>query len=480
MKKKFLGSVLALVSVLLAAALFVGCQSSTTETGGKEETLIWYIRNSKPANAESVVEKANDILKQKIGATVEFNYVSGGDYVQKMQMVMASSEVFDICFTSSWANDYISNANRSAYLPLDKMLEEESDFYKSMPEFMWNAVKINNQVFGVPNMQILYDEIGLWLKKDIVDELGIDTSVIKSIHDLTPVLAKVKEKYPNIIPNLRVVPAYPELEILESIDSSLGSIAYNMQTKKVETTANYVMPYWKLMREWYKNGYFSPDVATLVDETPLIKEGKVFSRYTRMKPGMEEEFKSSFGYDVVTVSLGTPIISRGSIISTVNSVSRTSTNPEKAFRLLKAVNTDKELYNILVHGVEGQDYVKAGENLIEKTPSTYSMPAYMIGNQFNSYIFPNQPEKIWQETKAKNESALVQSTIDFSFERKGVESEIAKMGAIYTEYKKILDFGLDDTEKVVAQMEEKLKTAGIDKVMNEMQRQLDEWNANKQ
>jgi putative aldouronate transport system substrate-binding protein len=478
------------LALALAAALpLAGCTSEGNGTapaasseavqtpGGqkadelKPVKLIWYLRNAEPKNAKAVIEKANAIIQDKIKATVDFRFINPGDYDNKMQLIMSASEEYDIAFTASWANNYLNNVSKGAYIPLDDLLAKHPSLQSLFRKEIWDAVRVSGNIYAIPNTQIMADQTGMWFKKDLLDKYNLDLSKVKSLEDLTPIYQTIKDNEPGVsairsgVPNLAFLDYAPLVE------------GYSIDTKtwKVYYQPDQLLDRYKLMREWYQKGFFPQDVATLKDEAALVKAGKIFSRYNRQKPGGEAELKQNHGFEIANLVTGAAVINRTSVLSTLNAVSATSKNPERAMMLINLINTDKELFNLLKFGLEGQDYVKTGDNRIEKKPDAYALPGWQFGNEFNSYLLPGQPDDVWEETKKLNESAMIDPLISFSFDRKNVESEIAQLSAVSKEYSSILTNGLDDPEKMLKAEMDKRKAAGHDKVMAEIQRQLDEW-----
>lgn len=60
-----------------------------------------------------------------------------------------------------------------------------------------------------------------------------------------------------------------------------------------------------------------------------------------------------------------------------------------------------------------------------------------------------------------------------------VSTEVAGFGNVMDEFGKSLFTGSVDPEEYLPKLQEKLKATGIDKVIEEMQKQIDEWKANK-
>ncbi|MNV79495.1 hypothetical protein D3C71_1730490 [compost metagenome] len=147
--------------------------------------------------------------------------------------------------------------------------------------------------------------------------------------------------------------------------------------------------------------------------------------------------------------------------------------------LLELMDTDKDLYNLMTFGIEGQDYKKVSANRIEKIADTYQFDAWQLGNQFNAYLLPGQPDDAWEQTKKMNEGVVVDPLADFSFNRTPVQNELVQISAVYKEFNVILKNGLDDPDAAVKRFKDKLKQAGEEKVKAEIQKQLDEWRKGK-
>lgn len=455
--------------------------ASATPTPLPEAKLVWYLRGSKPKNADSAVAKANEITKAKINATVDYRFVEPGDYDQKMQLIMASGEPYDIVWTSNWSNNYVGNVDKGAYLALDDYLAKFPKLKQSMPDKVWDGVKVNGKIYGVYNYQILTLPHAFEFRKDLIQKYNINLDNVKKVSDLTPIFEQIKAKEPGIVPVKFGVPdvSYAsESGFVTSVESFL----VDTKTWKVgdyRWTSDIMTKHYQLMREWYQKGFFPSNVATAAEgDQALEKAGKLFSEYTGYKPGVEAELSTKRGYEVAVKQITKPPY-MGKLYSTVNAISKTSKNPERALMLLELMNTDKELYNLMTFGVENQDYKKTGASRIEKTPDTYQFDAWQLGNQFNAYLLPGQPDDAWQQTIKLNESAEADPLADFTFNRTPVQSELVQINAIYKEFNVILKNGLDDPDKIVKMFKDKLKQAGEDKVRNEIQKQLDEWRKGK-
>lgn len=103
----------------------------------------------------------------------------------------------------------------------------------------------------------------------------------------------------------------------------------------------------------------------------------------------------------------------------------------------------------------------------------------MYGNQFLAYLKEGQVEDDWEQTIAMNESGKTSVAFGFVFDSTTVQNEIASVSAVVQEYQLSLDTGAVDPEAVMPEFLNKLEQAGSQVIIDEIQRQLDEWSANK-
>ena len=170
-----------------------------------------------------------------------------------------------------------------------------------------------------------------------------------------------------------------------------------------------------------------------------------------------------------------------------------------AVELLNLINTDEYLRNLLNYGIEGEHWDKVGvpaeeareaegkpyvyENKIklnEETRKNYSVSYWVRGGLFNTYVLENEPLDKWATFKEFNDSSVEASSFGFDFDLNPVSTEVAGFGNVMDEFGKSLFTGSVDPEEYLPKLQEKLKATGIDKVIEEMQKQIDEWKAAKE
>ncbi|GAA4653192.1 hypothetical protein GCM10023142_03300 [Anaerocolumna aminovalerica] len=143
----------------LVAAMTVGslsaCKAKETATSKNDNEVVeltWYQIGDRQKDADMVIEEVNKYTAEKIGVKLNVINVGWGDYNQKMQVVINTGDKWDLCFTCSWANDYLQNSQKGAFLELDDLLKKEGkEMYDIIDQRFWNAAKVGGVTYAVPS-----------------------------------------------------------------------------------------------------------------------------------------------------------------------------------------------------------------------------------------------------------------------------------------------------------------------------------------
>ncbi|MFK7693075.1 extracellular solute-binding protein [Paenibacillus sp. HJGM_3] len=445
--------------------------------------LTWYypLSQLQPDQA-TVQETVNKITQEKLNATVKLMPVPIGDYVQKMNTILAAGEKFDILW-----DGYLLKpeelVRKGAIQPLDDLLTKYApNLKKDVPQVMWDGLTVDDKIYGIPNQQINGNRLGFIVQKRFVDKYKLDVNSIKIITDLEPFLEQIKKNESDIIPfgstfssavtglnaeKFWVVPGLDDHFYIKK-----GDPTYKLYRYPEEDLDNF-----RLASKWYKAGYIFKDAATakMTDYESKGQMAVIFNNV--LKPGVEAEVKAKNGGNDVVVIPVTDWFSNGYSATTNQSISRTSANPERAMMLLDLVNTDKTLYNLLSNGIEGTHYDKVSDNVVKaKADSRYKPNMdWIFGSVFNSYLKEGQPADVWEQTKKINGTSNVNPVGAFKFNSDPVSTEIANLNAVWGEYRKGLTTGTLDFDATWPTVSDRLKKAGEEKYVAEVTKQFNEF-----
>ncbi len=105
----------------------------------------------------------------------------------------------------------------------------------------------------------------------------------------------------------------------------------------------------------------------------------------------------------------------------------------------------------------------------------YSLESWAAGNVYNSYLLPTQADDTWEETKKINDSAKRSPLLGFNPTMDNIKTEVAACSSALDEFLKVLDYGVVDVDSAYNDFINKLDVAGADKIIAEVQSQVDEW-----
>lgn len=468
----------ALAAVMLMS-LFCGCKKETA--GGDVPTITWYLPCDSQKYLPDVLEKANEILVSKVGAKLDLKLVDSGSYAEKMNMVIASNQAYDICFTSNWLNNFATNVSKGAYMAIDKYLDEVPEFKKLIDKEIMKVGTIDGKTYAVPVRQVFPLQRAAVIEKKYIEELNFDTSTVSKVEDLEPFFEKFHNAHPELYP-VRTYDVRENIFTLRDLEyvGTSTNVCIRKSDKKAKVYPLYETDEWKYaakkLAEYYEKGYIRKDIDSVMDDTTDLKAGKYGVYFVQYKPGVEAEMKNLYGRDVVVVPVEKPYMRYNAGITTMNAISRNCKNPELVVKVMAEVATNKELYNLLVFGIEGVNYELKDGHVVKSKDNPYELQAWTLGDQFLAYPTEGQSEDVWTETEKYNESASKSPIMGFLWDPENVKTEIAN---IATAGKKFSNFYLkatgSDFDKKYKEYCDAMETAGQKKIVEEAQKQVDEY-----
>ncbi len=505
--KKIFGTMLVILSMSMAV---MGCgsnnsapnqegngQSSPAPTmeEGKEKdnsgkldpykiTLVY--PGDTPDDLLEVQDAISEYLTEKINATIELKPIDWGTWLEKTNLMFASQEKFDLIVSGATLG-YYSNTAKGAYLPLDDLLAKHGkDIVATLGEDVLSGLKVKGKVYGTPTNKEVAGANGFLFNKALVDKHNIDLDQIHTLEDLDPILRMIKEKEPGITPlfegNLRYVGSLVLNGQYDGLGDGYGVLDRNSDSLTVidKTEVPEYMEVAKLAHKWYKDGLINKD-AVSVKDWGLMQAGKAFAVQQELKPGKDAEMSMAWGFPVVQKQLDIPYTTTVTVGGIMLTISKTSQDPERAMMFLNLLYSDKKLINMLDFGIEDKHYVKKSETIIDYPEGHdamsvgYRNEAWMFGNQMNTYLFPNEDPNKWAAFKEFNDQADKSIALGFAWDSEPVKNEVAALVNVSKQYEDAIISGSVDPEVYIPKYREALKAAGLDKVIAEKQRQLDEW-----
>ena len=252
-------------------------------------------------------------------------------------------------------------------------------------------------------------------------------------------------------------------------------IIFRENTDKIRAEFIYDTPEYRRnlagMREFYQLGLWKPEIE-LERETECFLSVETQFTTKNAYLGFREpnfwdthEMKELYTEKLWELSFG----------GTETGITTASKQPDKAFDLLCALYTDKDLVNAIMWGSEKNYDVVEGKAVKPMSQGEY-IPSLAAGNQLLGYVEVNEDNNLKEIYPKEFEKTKESKASGFRFSAKGLEKELEKIAITDQE------IFFDNSEKIMKNMEkniEKYKQVGIDKVIAEWNRQFAEWEKNK-
>lgn len=536
MKKKVLSLVL---SAVMVASVFTACGGETTTTtedtttvetttedttatddaAVEEETatadidisepvtLKWYLHGSNVTDDSEVLAKANEYLGEKLNVTLEPIWGTWGDFDSNAVLALQAGDPIDIYFTCSWsANEYTKYAKDGYWVRLDdpenNLLEKYApDLFNSIPEVLVNGAMVEGAsgfgAYAVPGYKDIATQYCWDINVTMLEELGFTLADLegKTFYDFGPILQAAKEAkgdsfYPLLVEGIvleRIVnnslvidtgcllsyyidPANPANDIGSKIVNKYATEEYKKFTEKV--------------REYYQAGYIDPAMANGQQANDVRTSKQLAADYLigtqSYAYGCEIQYEEARGIDIEMIPSTPAYVDTTSSRGAMMAISTASANPERAMMFLNLLNTDPYLMTLLNYGVEGVHYNVMEDGCIEFTEKRADYTPWTNG-MGNVMLLPNSVAEgptYRADFEAYYGNSVEVPILGYTFDQSAVETEIAAVTNVANEYALALSTGAAP-EGALDEFLAELETAGMQKIVDEANAQLDAFLAAK-
>ncbi len=482
------------LSLVLCLILALGCLTGLATADEKPTELVigFFSLNGVPSDLQLVLDAINEITIPEIGVKLVDPIVANfGNYHEQLNLMLSGSEQLDtfMCWGSYWLNYY----NKGQIIEIDEYLEEYGQgIIEAVGEKWLEAGRIGGHQYGLTTNRDLAVTKGFVLLKDICDKYEIDVASLKTLDDMAEVFALIKEKEPGMMCLLGANGGDKLLDTICTFDPLSDKLGVLLNYGAEPVVVNYFdtqeyEDYCRYFRDWYLKGYITEDVMTSTDNTnPLMTAGRLFANLSNIKPGFDTKQSLTVQREVVSVPL-VEINTNSSIVQNAQwYIAANCEHPDKAMQFLNMMYTDARIANLLSWGIEGIHYevkedghIGFPEGVTAENSGFNLNMGWCFGNQYITYIWEGDPLSLYTDLQEFNDSAIFSCAFGFTWDPTPVKTEVAALSNILDEYRTGLEWGVLDPDVALPEFRAKLQAAGIEKVVAEKQRQLDEWLASK-
>ena len=506
--KRILAIVMAAAMLTLAACGSTGASAAppAAQSGGelKFVELDWNTGERPCPDDEMVIEALNAYYLDKLNVKINFIYMTYPEMREKYPVMLSSGQDMGICVVGAgYGVNYVPSVRLGAFEPLDNLLANTSPELKSLiSEPLWDAMKVDGKIYGVPSLKDNCYIMTGWYNATLMDELGIDMSKYPAnysrVSDYEGLLMELAEKLPD-----RELPLYggpqdwPHNFAVETfVDYFLAAVCNlpginDIAGKDSETvfnmfeTAEYY-DYAKMLQRFVQNGIMpKEDLAS-----PIPPSDQVFGTSWGVVYMSEHQMSQDWSLKLLPAArtwTSTNVIQLGAGISAM------CKDKERAMMAISLMNTDPDLATLFRFGIEGEHYVYGddGKMTFDNSPRNgdpsargyYRWYAAPIGNLLIARAPESLtgPDAVMFSRIADFNAKAVPGHMGFLVEQDPIINEFAAVNAVISEYRDTINKGRlpseADVVKYVDEFNSQLYANGLQKLIDEFQKQLDTWKA---
>lgn len=522
-----------IISFGLAAVLSCGLLAGCGNLSNDEDTIKIMLSGTKPTGWDRVLEKYEETGAKETKVHIDVEWVSQGDYKEKLNLRMIGSENYDIVFDAPF-NKLKNFAAYEMYVPLEEYIENGKypNLTKAFPKEIVDANHYFGHLYGLPMMRTYGNGIDcVYYRKDLAKKYNIGSDgqinsydelqsfldavlADKSLNGMTPFGVSASRVFYSLFRDDYNV----ELAKNHIVSLNLGAMAYVLlnedntkvvdivyQGEDLDRFSAFPEQYrdgeklglarLKKLREW--NKYLERDSLNRKDAWAMVTGMKAAAMVDNLDT--YEQKMTDFASSIPDGELGVFIINND--VKNMKPQARVtnlqgnnficipawSKKVDKALTFLDWLYANSTNHDLFELGVEGEDWKAIGDDRYEQIKSddneAYSFPGYVLTWNPNYVRFLDTlDEDIYEYKKYDlDRNAYYESPLaGFMFDTSKLQTESTVVSGIKSEVETALAHGaLDDPVGKLNENINKCLDNGLDVIREEAIRQINEFLANK-
>ena len=478
------------LALALLLSLSLGAAQAADASQLPPYEIVWYTLGSEKEDHQAVLDEINKYLTERFNATLKMFVNTNADHLTKLQMLASAREKFDICFVSGQYANYVS---QGAFYPLKELLEKEGQaLLATYPQNLWDSVTISGEIYAVPTHKYSCSHYYFIINMDSAKKAGVSTDWV------TAPMSKMERWAAFINFCLEMKAAGGDLN---GYVTSLGSQPFTALYPCEAMTGNSADPGVVLLGEDTYQGYernqvfnqfatpefeaycrdayklsqaealpLDPETAaTLAKHDPAIP---IQDSMAKRIPGYEKTYGADFEPYFISYAFQTT----DKIYGSMNAISDTSGDPERAMMFLNALIEDRDFANLVFYGIEGKNWNRNQDGQIQMTdPKTYAMTTWALPGFLTAEPDISLPFDMVDRYNAFAKELVPADNLGFALDEEPIMIELAAIRQVVAEYLEPLTKGLANPDTELQKFRDGLEAAGVETAIAEMQRQLDAW-----
>lgn len=510
--KKILSLILC---ALMVVGVFAGCGETkpSYEDSGDEVTLKMVVPFAAQSDLSLVEEQVNKLLAEKLPNT-KLELICDDAMGDKWSLWIAGKTSFDIAHTG-FAVDIANEISKKSFLPLNDLIDQYAPTIKKerdelYTELYWTGSS-NNETYAIPSVQSYVDKTrAVCVTASALQYLDVE-ALKAATHGKPHISDEVYEIIDQWLRDTTAAGIHAEIYATyqwENCPAKIGyvfvgglnsNICYDPFAEEFQMLdwhqTEEFKSYAKWMRKWYSEGFINKDV--MAGGVPKQGDGNASIWIGANSDGInfvDGDVYESNGSAYIRIQTDDMKIRAShdvGALQTYFSIPATAKNPVRAMKFLELIRTSEgaDILNMLAFGIEGTHYEKVSDTYIKafdyegqgSSSSKYGIPSWMLGNMLNGMytIYPRQENIVdwandYYTEKLPNQKK--HELYGFAFDLTSLKIPMTNIRSANAELESQIGYGVAaDTEKAIENLTSNLQKAGLDNVLNTLQKQAEEY-----
>ncbi|MCT1402682.1 ABC transporter substrate-binding protein [Paenibacillus sp. p3-SID867] len=476
-----------LVLLMASVSVMTGCSDKKEGAAKLETVTILYPGERSDRMSEFLDNEFAEKMAADLGLKVEVTFVPWAQYWEQKDIMLAANEPIDLYWDG--LPDLSTIVNKKQAMVLDDLIEEYGqDMLKVLPMEQLQGATIDGKIHGIPSAyapsSAMYQLVAV--RQDILEAVGMTD--LKTADDLKEFATRAKGKFPEM--------KGPADIIFKPLTRYFTDEQYNWiavedlvvfgeESKKAysyyETEAFQEVA--KFNHSMYDAGLYTEDLTIKYNERDSRMQTGLYL-WVEGSLGKEMEIVDAIKANAPDAEVKTYLLAEDkpryvtAAGGEVLGIPVNAPNPEGAMKFVNWIYKSQENYLFALYGVEGKDYEMVDGRINKLTASEFFYE-WMFRNQNYQLFGPSVAQESIDKYKSWDETAIRSDSLGFRFNNEKVKLIETALKEVAGKDLAAIRSGFVDFETEYPKAIEKLKAAGIDDYVAEIQRQLDEFLAGK-
>lgn len=473
-------------------------ENTADADSGEIQKVRYVMPGNEWSDQDYVLEQVNKkLLEDGMNLEVELIRIPWDAWDQKTNLMLSTGEEFELIQVMQDLKPASVLRSQNGIIPLNDYVDKYPNLKNAMDGF-WEDFTVNGEILAVPaasTMNVSKDYGRIYYQQELFDKTGCE--IPETIDEVIDVALKMQEIYYE--ETGKKIYCWPHQ--LSSVPDWMHR-TYDNAPFTVENTLGYVkidqdgtVSSWyeseefkkdcEIYKKMYDLGLIHPDILTL-DHEFQSNEGNngrfLFGFDTFTYPALQTTLQNNTGNTLADFELN-PELGNYKFFGVFNgnAVPSSCKNPEAGIKFLDWLYSSEENYRLFTYGVEGRNYNIIDDKTAEfvKGPDgnyTFKNDEWQMGLvDFRLFEEGTSEKTIEIETQPMEGKITVSPVIGFAFDQTPVAQEIANLQTEVITSIYPIKYGLVDYDSNIDAAIANLKAAGLDKVVEEYERQFNEF-----